>query len=93
MKEFIPFALITGTLLSLIFISGGVLVWLAPVSEVELTPAQDTLIITADWMIKACAGAIVGFAGGVRLSTAGAPARLLSDSAMHRQVDEFRVLG
>lgn len=59
--------------MSLIIISGGVLVWLAPVSEKDLTPAQDTLITTADWMIKACAGAIVGFAGGLRLANGRQP--------------------
>ena len=50
--------------------SGGVLVWLSPVSAEDLTPAQDTLIETADWMIKACAGGIVGFAGGIQMSDA-----------------------
>lgn len=55
-------------LFALIIISGGVLVWLAPVAEGSLTPAQDTLVSTADWMIKASAGAIVGFAGGMRLA-------------------------
>ena len=55
-------------LFGLIIISGGVLVWLSPVTSEVLTPAQDTLIDTADWMIKSCAGAIVGFAGGMRLA-------------------------
>jgi hypothetical protein len=67
-KESIPLLLIIGSLLALIIISGGVLVWLSPVTSEVLTPAQDTLIDTADWMIKSCAGAIVGFAGGVRLA-------------------------
>ena len=62
-----PVAVISA-LIALIIVSGGVLVWLTPVTEELLTPAQNTLIITADWMIKACAGAIVGFAGGMRLA-------------------------
>ena len=63
-----PALLVIGVLFTLIIMSGGVLVWLSPVVEELLTPAQNTLIITADWMIKACAGAIVGFAGGLRLA-------------------------
>ena len=59
---------IFGALFALIFTSVGSLVWLSPVAAESLTPAQDTLIETADWMIKACAGAIVGLAGGLRLA-------------------------
>ena len=58
---------IFGGLFALIILSGGVLVWLSPVAAGSLTPAQDTLIETADWMIKSCAGVIVGFAGGMRI--------------------------
>ena len=68
MKRLVPAILVIGVLFTLIIMSGGVLVWLSPVTEELLTPAQNTLIITADWMIKACAGAIVGFAGGMRLA-------------------------
>ena len=63
-----PAILVIGVLFTLIIMSGGVLVWLASVSDELLTPAQETLLNTADWMIKACAGAIVGFAGGLRLA-------------------------
>ena len=59
---------IFGGLFALIFLSGGALVWLSPVASESLTPAQDTLIDTADWMIKSCAGVIVGLAGGMRLA-------------------------
>ena len=68
MKRLIPAILVIGVLFTLIIMGGGVLVWPSPVAEELLTPAQNTLIITADWMIKACAGAIVGFAGGLRLA-------------------------
>ena len=61
---------IFGALFALIFMSAGALVWLSPVAADSLTPAQDTLIETADWMIKSCAGVIVGLAGGLRLSGA-----------------------
>ena len=67
-----PFSIAVLTaLLSLIVGSGGMLVWLSPVDAQSLTPAQNTLISTADWMIKACAGAILGFAGGMRLAGRG----------------------
>ena len=40
----------------------GILVWLAPVPAVALTPAQANLIEAADTMIKGALGAIFGFA-------------------------------
>ena len=52
-----------------IFVTGvGLLVWLAPVQETELTPAQASLTTISDWLIKISAGAFVGFVGGVGLS-------------------------
>ena len=42
----------------------SLLVWLAAVPAVEMTPAQDRLINIADWMTKASIGALLGFAGG-----------------------------
>lgn len=68
MSSTIVFGSVLVILFALIIISGGILVWLSPVAADSLTPAQDTLIETADSMIKACAGAIVGFAGGMRLA-------------------------
>lgn len=40
-----------------------ILVWLAPVSAADMTPAQDRLLNVGDWMLKAAIGAILGFAG------------------------------
>ena len=57
----------------LIFLGGGVLVWLAPVPADSLTPAQNNLIVIADWMVKASIGATLGLIGGRRLAN-GKPA-------------------
>lgn len=54
---------VIGLLLALILAGGGVLVWMAPVPEADITPARDILLNIADWMIKASVGAILGFAG------------------------------
>lgn len=43
------------------------MVWLSPIGEDSLTPAQRTLLDIGDWMVKASAGAILGFAGGAGL--------------------------
>lgn len=51
-------------LLGFVVVGLSFLVWLAPVSAVEMTPAQDRLINIADWMTKASVGALLGFAGG-----------------------------
>ena len=50
-------------LVGLILLGGGVLVWMAPVPAEDMTPAREILLNIADWMIKASAGAILGFAG------------------------------
>lgn len=50
-------------LFGLIVLGGGVLVWMAPVPAEDMTPAREILLNIADWMIKASAGAILGFAG------------------------------
>lgn len=50
-------------LVGLILLGGGVLVWKAPVPAEDMTPAREMLLNIADWMIKASAGAILGFAG------------------------------
>ena len=68
MRELLSLLLIISALFSLIIASGGVLVWLASVAGEALTPAQESLLNTADWMIKSCVGAIVGLAGGMRLA-------------------------
>lgn len=46
----------------LLAIAGGfsVLTWLSSTAEYQQTPAQETLIAVADWMIKGSAGAIAG---------------------------------
>ena len=67
MREIAIFLSILGALLSLILVAGGALVWLAPVEEQLLTPAQKIMLNTADWMIKSSAGAIFGLAAGRRL--------------------------
>jgi len=54
---------VIGLLLALILAGGGVLVWMAPVPAEDITPARELLLNIADWMIKASAGAILGFAG------------------------------
>ena len=50
-------------LFGLIILGGGVLVWMAPVPAEDMTPARELLLNIADWMIKASAGAVLGFAG------------------------------
>ena len=60
-------------LVGLVILGGGVLVWLAPVTADRLTPAQNNLIVIADWMVKASIGAILGLIGGRRLAN-GKPA-------------------
>ena len=65
---------VVGLLLALILLGGGVLVWMAPVPAEDMTPAREILLNIADWMIKASAGAILGFAGSrlaVRRSSIG----------------------
>ena len=42
----------------------SILVWLAPVPADAYTPAQESLLAIADWMVKASVGALLGFAGG-----------------------------
>ena len=67
---------VVGLLLALILVGGGVLVWMAPVPAEDMTPARELLLNLADWMIKASAGAILGFAGSrltVRRSSAITP--------------------
>ena len=56
-------------LFTIFFTGVGLLVWLSPVPASQLTPAQENLITISDGLIKASAGAFVGFAGGVGLAT------------------------
>ena len=51
-----------------LIILGGVLVWLAPVSAEQITPAQGNLLEIADWMVKASIGAILGLIGAQSLA-------------------------
>ena len=55
-------------LFTIFFTGVGLLVWLSPVPASQLTPAQENLITISDGLIKASAGAFVGFAGGVGLA-------------------------
>ena len=48
----VPFALLA--------IGMGIWVWIAPIPDDELTTAQASLLVTADWNIKASVGAILG---------------------------------
>ncbi len=54
---------VIGLLLALILVGGGVLVLMVPVPAEDMTTPRDILLNIADWMIKASAGAILGFAG------------------------------
>ena len=67
MKELLLFFMLIGSLFSMIIVSGGVLVWLAPVTEEQMTPAQETLMFAADSTIKVSAGAIAGLGAGGRM--------------------------
>lgn len=67
MKELLLFFMLIGSLMSLIVVSGGALVWLASVTEEQLTPAQETLMFAADSTIKVSAGAIAGLGAGGRM--------------------------
>ena len=51
-------------LFALIGMGGGVMVWLSIAVTGDLTSTQETLLSTADWLVKASAGALLGFAGG-----------------------------
>ena len=51
-------------LLGFVVVGLSLLVWLAPVSAEEMTPAQDTLHNLADGMTKISLGTLLGFAGG-----------------------------
>ena len=64
MKDLLLFLMLIGSLMSLIIVSGGVLVWLAAVTEEQLTPAQETLMLAADSTIKVSAGAVAGLGAG-----------------------------
>ena len=50
-------------LFGLVIIGIGIMIGLADVPADSFTPAQDSLLNIADWMVKACVGAILGFAG------------------------------
>ena len=61
-SRLIPWA--PAALLGLAVLGISVLVWLAPVPSEAYTPAQESLLDIADWMVKASVGALLGFAGG-----------------------------
>ena len=57
-------------LLFLMFTGIGVLIWLAPVPEDQLTQTHTNLINIADGMVKIALGAILGVIGGSRVVAA-----------------------
>jgi hypothetical protein len=63
---------VIGLLIGFVVTGVSLLVWLAPVSAEEITPAQDTLLNIADGMTKVSLGSLLGFAGGrLAVSRAG----------------------
>lgn len=54
-------------LMGVVVLGVGILVWLVPVTEAEMTPAQRNLLNIGDWLVKASVGAMLGF-GGARLA-------------------------
>ena len=61
-------------LFGLVVIGIGIMAWLAEVPADSFTPAQDSLLTVADWMVKASVGAILGFAGARAGSRGADPA-------------------
>ena len=59
----IPASWVFFGLFTLVVVGIGLLIWLSDVPAGNLTPAQDSLLTVADWMVKASVGALVGFAG------------------------------
>ena len=55
-------------LMGVVALGVGILVWLVPVTEAEMTPAQESLLNIGDWLVKASVGAMLGF-GGARLAS------------------------
>ena len=66
LSAFILFGLIVGGV--------SVMVYLAPYTADQLTPAQDRLLNIADWAVKASVGAILGIIGGSAASSSGSGA-------------------
>ena len=50
-------------LFALVIAGFGAMAWLTVVPSDAYTPAHGRLLDIADWMIKACIGALLGFAG------------------------------
>ena len=50
-------------LFALVVAGIGVMALLTVVPPDSYTPAQERLLDIADWMVKACIGALLGFAG------------------------------
>ena len=62
------------SLFGLVVIGVGILAFLAPVPADGMTPAQESLLVIGDGMVKVSVGAILGL-GGARLATAGGRGR------------------
>lgn len=62
-NERVPLRGILIILFAIAIVGLVILVWLAPVTAADMTPAQDRLLNVGDWMLKASIGAILGFAG------------------------------
>ena len=59
------------SLFGLVVIGVGILAFLAPVPADGMTPAQESLLVIGDGMVKVCLGAILGL-GGSWLVSVGA---------------------
>lgn len=55
-------------LMGVVLLGVGIQVWLVPVTEAEMTPAQESLLNIGDWVVKVSVGAMLGF-GGARLAS------------------------
>ena len=63
-SEEIPIKWVFFSLFAVALVGIGVMVWLAPITEGDMTPARARLLDAGDWMLKASIGLILGFAGG-----------------------------
>lgn len=71
-----PVSWILFGLFTIFFTGIGLLIWIAPVPEEQLTPALESLIVISDGLVKASAVAFVGFASGVGLAARNGHQRL-----------------
>ena len=58
-------------LFGLVVIGVGILAFLAPVPADGMTPAQESLLVIGDGMVKVCMGGILGLGGSWLVSVGG----------------------